>query len=221
MWCTIWFPGQYLAHTPLGSLSEVERRQLAVDVALAALVADGVFNFGEIIEHPIMAALAGTPEQWLAELLQVFHTGDVDKFGMIVAANRSAYDSQVSVARRVGSGCGGVMSLLCWSVSYTLHFVVWLVLQPALVAFDNVVKEKVVLVCVMELASQRAPHDKSIPFTEIAAATRMLPEQVRFPFVSYVVCCCRSCSSCFVCIAPGGVGIDAGHVPRPHPRQHR
>ncbi len=71
--------------------------------------------------------------------------------------------------------------------------------QPALVAFDNVVKEKVVLVCVMELASQRAPHDKSIPFTEIAATTRMLPEQVcvvqmRGLFCVHLLVCCRQFS---------------------------
>ncbi len=72
-------------------------------MALAALVADGVFNFGEIIEHPVMGALAGTTEQWLAELLRVFHTGDVDAFGMIVAANRAAYDSQVGSVLLLGT----------------------------------------------------------------------------------------------------------------------
>ena len=51
--------------------------------------------------------------------------------------------------------------------------------QPALVAFDGVVKEKVALVCVMELASQRPPSNKSIPFADIAAATRLPVDQVR------------------------------------------
>jgi 26S proteasome regulatory subunit N9 len=73
----------------------VNKRQLAVDVALAALVGDGVFNFGEIIEHPIMSSLTGTPEAWLADLIRVFHTGDIDRFNVLVAANRAAYDSQV------------------------------------------------------------------------------------------------------------------------------
>ena len=97
--------------------------------------------------------------------------------------------------------------------------------QPALVAFDNVVKEKVVLVCVMELASQRAPHDKSIPFTEIAAATRMLPEQVcvvqmRGLFLCAFASVLPSVLPTPLCVT-GGVGVDEGHVSRAHPREHR
>ena len=56
--------------------------------------------------------------------------------------------------------------------------------QPALVAFDAMVKEKVALVCVMELASQRPPSNKSIPFSDIASATRLPLDQV----------CCRQCA---------------------------
>ncbi len=37
---------QYLAHTALEELSEQERAVLAVDIALAALVGEGVYNFG-------------------------------------------------------------------------------------------------------------------------------------------------------------------------------
>ncbi len=89
-------------------MSDADKRQLAVDVALAALVGDGVFNFGEIIEHPIMTSLAGTPEAWLADLIRVFHTGDVDVFNMIVASNRAAYDSQVRALEARGRclACG-------------------------------------------------------------------------------------------------------------------
>ena len=86
------------------TVSDADKRQLAVDVALAALVGDGVFNFGEIIEHPIMSSLAGTPEAWLADLLRVFHTGDVDAFSMIVAGNRAAYESQVMTELCVARG---------------------------------------------------------------------------------------------------------------------
>lgn len=52
--------------------------------------------------------------------------------------------------------------------------------QPALVAFDGAIKEKVALVCTMELASQRAASDRSVPFLEIAKATRLPLEQVEW-----------------------------------------
>lgn len=50
--------------------------------------------------------------------------------------------------------------------------------QPALVAFESGIKEKVALVCTMELASQRSPADRSLAFTDIAAATRLPLDQV-------------------------------------------
>jgi hypothetical protein len=62
--------------------------------------------------------------------------------------------------------------------------------QPALVAFDNLVKEKVALVCVMELASQRPPSNRSIAFGDIALATRLPLEQVCDVCVRVCACVC-------------------------------
>ena len=38
-------------------------------MALAALVGEGVYNFGEVNAHRVLGALAGGPHAWLAELL--------------------------------------------------------------------------------------------------------------------------------------------------------
>jgi 26S proteasome regulatory subunit N9 len=44
----------------------------------------------------------------------------------------------------------------------------------------NTVKEKVALVCTMELASQRSAAERSITFTELAGATRLPLEQIEW-----------------------------------------
>jgi hypothetical protein len=120
---------QYLAHTPLETLSDAEKRQLAVDVALAALVGEGVFNFGEIIEHPVMASLAATPEAWLADLLRVFHTGDIDQFTLVVSTNSAAYRSQVTFSVVVACVCVAVCAslhrVLTWRRRSSLDVVLW------------------------------------------------------------------------------------------------
>jgi hypothetical protein len=120
---------QYLAHTPLETLSDAEKRQLAVDVALAALVGEGVFNFGEIIEHPVMASLAATPEAWLADLLRVFHTGDIDQFTLVVSTNSAAYHSQVTFSVVVACVCVAVCAslhrVLTWRRRSSLDVVLW------------------------------------------------------------------------------------------------
>lgn len=136
---------QYLAHTNVDTMAADASTALAVDIALAALVGEKVFNFGEIVAHPIMARLTGTPHEWLAQLLRVFHTGDIDGFNTIVAANRGAYES-----------------------------------QPALAAADQTVKEKVAIVCVMEMATTRPATDRSIPFADVAAATRLPVDHVEW-----------------------------------------
>lgn len=53
-------------------------------------------------------------------------------------------------------------------------------LQPALVALEGTIKEKVTLVCVMELASQRPAAERSVSFVDIAAATRLPVDQVEW-----------------------------------------
>lgn len=89
---------QYLVFTPRETLSEKERHALAVDIALAALVGADVFNFGELVRHPILASLEGTSEAWLADILNAFQHGDIEAFNTIVSRNRDAFERQPALA---------------------------------------------------------------------------------------------------------------------------
>lgn len=72
----------YLARTPMASLSARERAALAVDVALAALVGEGVYDFGEVNAHPILRELGA--QAWLGDLLRAFQHGDIDAFNGVL-----------------------------------------------------------------------------------------------------------------------------------------
>lgn len=48
-------------------------------LALAALLGDTIFNFGELLQHPIINHLKGRTD-WLIELLDAFNNGDLKKF---------------------------------------------------------------------------------------------------------------------------------------------
>jgi 26S proteasome regulatory subunit N9 len=135
----------FLAYTPLESLPVEEQYTLAVDISLAALTGDGVFNFGEVLATPILSVLAQTPHAWLSDLLQVFDAGDVDKFAQLVETHREAYFS-----------------------------------QPALVNRQEFVKEKVVLLSLMNLVFETPSHERTIPFTKVAARGRIGVEQVEW-----------------------------------------
>jgi 26S proteasome regulatory subunit N9 len=93
----------FLGNTPLEALPAEERVSLAVDVALAALVGKGVYNFGEVNAHPLLVSLEGTPHAWLGELLRAFQHGDIDAFNATVAANREAFEAAPALISSAGA----------------------------------------------------------------------------------------------------------------------
>ncbi|KAK4337195.1 hypothetical protein RND71_043294 [Anisodus tanguticus] len=51
----------------------------AFALALAALLGESIFNFGELLQHPIINHLK-QKDQWLIDLLEAFNSGDLQKF---------------------------------------------------------------------------------------------------------------------------------------------
>jgi 26S proteasome regulatory subunit N9 len=78
---------QYLNYdTPQGS----KAHQLAVDLSLAALTGEGVYNLGQVVNNPILQNLQNTTEAWLVELLQACATGNVQQFQQLCQIKYSA-----------------------------------------------------------------------------------------------------------------------------------
>lgn len=78
----------YLACIDLDTLSISERQKLAYDLSIAALVSESIYNFGELLLHPILDALLNTPHAWLRDLLLAFNRGDLGAYD-VLAANMS------------------------------------------------------------------------------------------------------------------------------------
>jgi len=70
----------YLACVPLENIPHEEQLERARDLGLAALLADSIYNFGELLALNILSSLEGTPFHWLKELLAAFNSGDLDTF---------------------------------------------------------------------------------------------------------------------------------------------
>ena len=119
------------------------------------------YNFGEVVQHPLLRSLEGTPDAWLGALLAAMHNGDIDAFNVLLADNERAAASHVRARARVGMPPPNPRA------------------QAALVAGIDAVKQKVALLAVMQLAARLPPAERSIPFAVIAAATRLPLEQVR------------------------------------------
>ncbi|KAK4146625.1 uncharacterized protein C8A04DRAFT_9665 [Dichotomopilus funicola] len=75
----------YLACIDIKSLSANEQRSRAYDLSIAALVSTSIYNFGELLLHPILDALSEErPEdKWLRDLLFAFNRGDLAAYDVL------------------------------------------------------------------------------------------------------------------------------------------
>lgn len=74
----------YLACIDLPSLSADERRRRAYYLSVAALVSNSIYNFGELLLHPILDALAQEKDDvWLRDLLFAYNRGDLAAYDVL------------------------------------------------------------------------------------------------------------------------------------------
>eukprot|EP00980_Cylindrotheca_fusiformis_P016577 scaffold4968_cov127-Cylindrotheca_fusiformis.AAC.8 len=79
-------------YTPTES-NRAKSHTLAVDLCLAALTGDGVYNLGQVVNNPILLELKSTPEAWLVDLLEACGKGQVQHFKTLV---QQTYPSQIA-----------------------------------------------------------------------------------------------------------------------------
>ncbi|KAI3410135.1 proteasome regulatory particle subunit [Globodera pallida] len=63
-----------------GKLSAEQKSQQAEKLSIAALLGDNVYNFGELLAHPILNVLSGSAKAWLNEILNAVNAGDWNGF---------------------------------------------------------------------------------------------------------------------------------------------
>lgn len=73
----------YLACVDVDDLAERERQRLAYDLSIAALVSETIYNFGELLLHPILDSLTKTEHAWLRDLLFAFNRGDLGAYQIL------------------------------------------------------------------------------------------------------------------------------------------
>jgi len=70
---------KYLGCTPLETLTLEEKRGHAERLTIAAIIGENVYNFGELLAHPVLNSLRGT-KKWLIDLLIAFNSGNLADF---------------------------------------------------------------------------------------------------------------------------------------------
>ncbi|PPQ75925.1 hypothetical protein CVT26_006377 [Gymnopilus dilepis] len=61
-------------------MSPEERVVRAHALSISALLGDTIYNFGELLMHPILDSLNGTQHEWIKKLLFTFNEGNIGRF---------------------------------------------------------------------------------------------------------------------------------------------
>ncbi|UYV71583.1 PSMD13 [Cordylochernes scorpioides] len=130
---------RFLGCTDLDQIPAEEQRSRAFTLALAALLGEGVYNFGELLAHPIIEALRGTEKNWVVELLYIFNSGNLAKYEQLKPTWKS---------------------------------------QPDLAAREIFLRQKISLLCLMEMTFRRPGNNRRLTFSEIAAEAQVLENEV-------------------------------------------
>lgn len=131
---------RFLGCVDLAEMTPAEQADRAFSIGLAALLGSEIYNFGELLAHPVLEALkASNDRKWLVDLLYAFNSGDITRF----EALQSFWKSQADLA-----------------------------------AHEIPMRQKMALLCLMEMTFRRPATDRRLPFADIAAATRLPLDQV-------------------------------------------
>ncbi|KAJ2752013.1 26S proteasome regulatory subunit [Coemansia aciculifera] len=74
-----------LACIDIQELGAEDRVQRAYDLSIAALLSDTIYNFGDLLSHPIIESLRDTEHAWMLTLLLAFNAGDIGKFESLIS----------------------------------------------------------------------------------------------------------------------------------------
>jgi len=85
---------RYLGCTDISTMNKETQAKQAFFLSLAALLGEGVYNFGELLAHPVLDTLKETENGWLVDLLLAFNTGDVERFRQL----KSKWSTQADLA---------------------------------------------------------------------------------------------------------------------------
>ncbi|XP_067902872.1 26S proteasome non-ATPase regulatory subunit 13 isoform X2 [Heterodontus francisci] len=77
---------RFLGCIDIKDLPVAEHQERAFTLGLAGLLGEGVYNFGELLMHPVLESLRSTDKQWLIDTLHAFNSGNVERFQALKAS---------------------------------------------------------------------------------------------------------------------------------------
>jgi hypothetical protein len=93
----------YLSYTDMEEFSDDEKLQLTVDIAMAGLMSDSIFDFAVFLSSPMMKNLDNHHYSWLKQLITHMNRGDVKSYLDLIQKNRSSIASFPNLANHMNN----------------------------------------------------------------------------------------------------------------------
>lgn len=132
---------RFLGCIELADIPAAEQVERAFNLGLAAILGEGVYNFGELLAHPVLDKLKGTEKEWLVDLLYTFNSGNIARFEDLKQHWQN---------------------------------------QPDLASHEVQMRQKISLLCLMEMTFKRPATDRQLSFKEISDETRLPANEIEF-----------------------------------------
>jgi len=72
---------RFLGCVDISEIPESEQADRAFSIGLAAILGKEIYNFGELLAHPVLEVLKATQDRkWLVDVLLAFNSGDMHAF---------------------------------------------------------------------------------------------------------------------------------------------
>ncbi|KAK6472656.1 26S proteasome non-ATPase regulatory subunit 13-like [Huso huso] len=106
---------RYLGCVDAKDIPEAEQQERAFTLGLAGLLGEGVYNFGELLMHPVLESLRSTDKQWLIDTLYAFNSGNVETFQSF----KTAWGQQPDLAAKESSLMQKIQLLCLMEMTFT------------------------------------------------------------------------------------------------------
>ncbi|OEL16228.1 26S proteasome non-ATPase regulatory subunit 13-like protein B [Dichanthelium oligosanthes] len=172
----------YLAYTTVESLSESFKLDLAFDLSLAALLGDNIYNFGELLAHPIVSNTFLVHDLFCSHPYSSYGiVNHLNKINLDIVFYFSLFYIYPQINSLIGTKVEWVYHMLqafntgnlaLYQELCRVHNAA-LSAQPALLQNERKLLEKINILCLMEIIFSRPSEDRTIPLSVIAEQTKL------------------------------------------------
>ncbi|KAL8226762.1 hypothetical protein R6Q57_016594 [Mikania cordata] len=88
-----------LTYISLESLSESHKLDIVFHLTVSAMSGENIYNFGELLEHPIIQGILGSPNEWFYHIIEAFNSGNIVRYQELYSVHKAILGSKPALEK--------------------------------------------------------------------------------------------------------------------------